>query len=90
MKKMKSNNRTSFEIYSKKSTILFEIHGKECRCSYCHGHRTKLHYGLNIPQNWYGWNAWYVVKFYPYIYIRWTNGWFENISLCWKKITLEK
>jgi hypothetical protein len=86
MKKTKSNNSSTVEIYS----VLFEMHNKECHCSYCHGRETKLHYGLNIPKHWNGCHAWYIVKFYPGFYIRWTNRWFKRVSQLWKKITFEK
>jgi hypothetical protein len=86
MKKTKSSHRVSLEI----STILFESHTEECRCSYCHGIYTKKHYGLNIPKHWWNWNAWYIIKIYPRLYIRWTNRWFLRVQSFWKKITFEK
>lgn len=39
-----------------------------------------LHYGLNIPGQWYAWNSWYVIKYWPGRYIRWTNHWFGWFS----------
>lgn len=53
-----------------------EKHKKKCTCSYCKGEH-KLHYGLNIPIDWKGWNSWYVIKMYPQVYFRWTNRWFK-------------
>ena len=55
-------------------TILFEKHEKKCTCSYCIGEH-KIHYGLNIPPDWSGWNSWYVIKLFPRRYFRWTNRW---------------
>jgi len=77
--------------------ILHEIHinGKDysnldkntvCTCSYCEG-RNKLHYGLNIPDHWKGWNSWYIIKYWDRRYIRWTNSWFKFI---FKNNTLKK
>ena len=64
--------------------ILHEVHKKgksswndnwiSCQCSYCGG-LGKLHYGLNIPKDWKATNSWWVIKYAPYRYIRWTNGW---------------
>jgi len=57
-------------------TILVEKHKNKCTCSYCKGEH-KLHYGLNIPINWQGWNSWYVIKISARRYFRWTNRWFK-------------
>ena len=54
--------------------IIKEKHQETCACSYCVG-KNKLHYGLNIPPDWAGWNSWYVFKFWERRYIRWTNRW---------------
>lgn len=52
-----------------------DIHAKGCNCSYCgDGHLKPMHYGLNIPPNWRGHNAWYVVKFGPRHYWRMAHG----------------
>ena len=53
-------------------TVLIDIHAKTCTCSYC---TWQMRYGLNVPQNWRAWNSWYVVKFGPRHYMRWTNTW---------------
>ncbi len=63
-------------IISKMTTVLMETHKIKCTCSYCTGKR-KLHYGLNIPPDWLGWNSWYVIKISPRKYFRWTNRWFK-------------
>lgn len=49
---------------------------KLCTCSYCKG-QYRLHYGLNIPKNWRGWNSWWVIKYGDGKYIRWTNSWLK-------------
>ena len=65
--------------------VLHEIHNKDkgttwnpswdtCQCSYCKGD-SKLHYGLNIPTQWKRPNSWWVIKYGPNRYIRWTNSW---------------
>ena len=59
-----------------KMRILTETHTEGCTCSYCTGEH-KIHYGLNIPPNWSGWNSWYIIKVFPRKYIRWTNRWFK-------------
>lgn len=41
-----------------------------CDCSYCDEY--KLHYGLNIPQDWNAWNSWYVIKLGKGQYLRFT------------------
>jgi len=64
--------------------ILFESHEIGCGCSYCRG-KHKLHYGLNIPPQWWGWNSWYVIKLWSRIYFRWTNRWFPRL----KKINMK-
>ena len=51
-----------------------ERHPKRCTCSYCVG-RDRLHYGLNIPPDWWAFNAWYIIKPWPRVYIRWTHPW---------------
>jgi hypothetical protein len=48
---------------------LIETHARICLCSYCHGDY-KLHYGLNIPDEWRAWNAWWVIKYGPKRYLR--------------------
>lgn len=61
--------------------MLHEIHTKDksdswndnwitCQCSYCIGN-TKLHYGLNIPEN-ISWTSWFVIKYWNNRYIRFT------------------
>lgn len=54
--------------------FLLEYHADGCTCSYCKG-KFKIHYGLNIPKNWKAKNSWYVIKFWPGWYLRWTNSW---------------
>ena len=71
---MKNNIIYRLCKYTKLSTILFEEHSLGCRCSYCCGDH-KLHYGLNIPNHWWGWNSWYVIKLWRGSYFRWTNSW---------------
>jgi len=44
--------------------------GLECSCSYCYG-SDKIHYGLNIPHD-KSWNSWWVIKFWPATYLRFT------------------
>ena len=63
---------------------MIEIHEKKCTCSYCYAQDfpfidmgKPLHYGLNIPPHWNGPTAWYVIKYGPRHYIRWTNHWFR-------------
>lgn len=51
----------------------------KCKCSYCHGNN-RLHYGLNIPDDWKAWNSWYVIKYWKGRYIRWTNSWLRKIK----------
>ena len=51
----------------------------ECECSYCKGD-SKLHYGLNIPKNWKSKTSWYVIKYGPYKYFRWTFNDFFNLN----------
>ena len=60
--------------------ILFEKHKKSCDCSYCKG-TVKLHYGLNIPKLWKVFNSWWVIKYAPYKYVRWTNSWIKMIKI---------
>jgi len=57
-------------------TTMLDIHKKECTCSYCKGQHG-FHYGLNIPIRWNECNSWYVIKFSPRVYFRWTNRWFK-------------
>lgn len=52
-------------------TILVEKHERDCTF----GDPGHIHYGLNIPPAWNKWNAWYVIKWAPRRYIRWTNSW---------------
>lgn len=54
-----------------------DIHRTACTCSYCRGDG-KLHYGLNIPADWSAWNAWWVIKYWPQRYLRWTNDWLRR------------
>ena len=57
-------------------TVLLERHEPSCNCSYCGNSYDKgLHFGLNVPADWWAHNAWYVVKFGPRRYFRWTNNW---------------
>ena len=72
--------RKRFSIF--RSTILIEWHTVKCTCSYCNSSydHKKLHYGLNIPKHWWGWNSWYVIKFLPRFYFRWTNAWLKHVS----------
>ncbi len=51
---------------------MVEVHEVCCTCSYCHW---QMHYGLNIPKRWKEWNSWFVIKFGPRHYVRWTNSW---------------
>lgn len=55
--------------------LLIEKHPEGCRCSYCgnNGYDVGLHYGLNIPPAWRKSNSWWVVKYGPGRYLRWTN-----------------
>jgi hypothetical protein len=57
--------------------ITIEAHDRSCTCSYCVGDH-RMHYGLNIPRAWKAWNSWWVIKFWPGWYIRWTNGWLRR------------
>jgi hypothetical protein len=59
------------EIHTKEHSNDWNIHEVECSCSYCSG-KNKLHYGLNIPEDWKAWNSWYVIKYWKNRYIRWT------------------
>lgn len=56
---------------------LKEIHTNNCDCSYCGNNNRKptINYGFNIPKNWKGHNAWYVIKYGKGKYIRWVNRW---------------
>jgi hypothetical protein len=72
--------------------ILFEVHKKgrsiwndswtKCQCSYCGGlgKKGRIHYGLNIPKRWGKVNSWWVIKYAPHRYIRWTNRWLLKIK----------
>jgi hypothetical protein len=58
--------------------IIVDVHDKQCACTYCCGkwaHGRKIRYGLNVPPAWKAWNSWYVIKFGPRHYFRWTNSW---------------
>lgn len=57
--------------------MIFERHRAACECSYCAGEH-RMHYGLNIPAAWKKWNAWYVIKFWPRTYFRWTNSFLQS------------
>jgi hypothetical protein len=48
---------------------LNEKHARICCCSYCVG-EYRLHYGLNIPEDWKAWNAWWVIKYGAHKYWR--------------------
>jgi len=50
-----------------------------CECSYCKGD-SKLHYGLNIPKAWRNPTSWFVIKYGPYKYIRFTRKDFFNLN----------
>lgn len=52
---------------------LNERHTKNCTCSYCKGD-AKLHYGLNIPRDWKAWNSWWIIKYWPRCYFRFTRA----------------
>lgn len=58
---------------------MLDIHEKQCNCSYCSGDN-KMHYGLNIPTAWRYWNSWWVVKFGPRHYFRWTNTFIKYLK----------
>jgi hypothetical protein len=61
--------------------ISLDIHDRNCNCSYCgNGHDKGLHYGLNIPPDWKAWNSWWVIKFWPKRYFRWTNSFLRSAS----------
>ena len=62
-----------------KFNLFVDRHVRSCRCSYCMG-KCRLHYGLNIPPAWRKWNAWYVIKFWPRSYLRWTNHWLRLLK----------
>jgi len=62
--------------------FILDTHAHECPCSYCVDYRHQpqrnpayCHFGLNIPQDWKSWNSWWVIKYWPNRYIRWTNPW---------------
>ena len=59
-----------FETHTKGKADIWDNNYTTCTCSYCKGN-TKLHYGLNIPKD-KSWNSWWVIKYAPYRYIRWT------------------
>lgn len=59
--------------------ITNEVHEQGCTCSYCDGDH-KLQYGLNIPKQRNAWNAWYVIKYGPRRYLRWTNSWLRRFA----------
>lgn len=58
-------------------SFLHEHHERGCTCSYCGGFgpgfRGRLNYGLNIPPAWRSPTAWWVVKYGPRRYLRWTR-----------------
>jgi hypothetical protein len=61
-----------------KMAVTVNVHEKKCGCSYCSdiwSRGRKMRYGLNIPPAWKEWNSWYVIKFGPRHYFRWTNSW---------------
>lgn len=60
-----------------------ETHSKSCNCTYCEG-VSRLHFGLNVPKDWKAWNSWYVVKYWPKHYIRWTHRFLRKV-LCQRK-----
>lgn len=68
-----------FERHIKGKGTTWNDSWKSCQCSYCEniGYGNKLHYGLNIPGDWKSWNSWWVIKIWPYTYIRWTNKWLK-------------
>jgi hypothetical protein len=69
-----------FERHIKGKASIWNDNWISCQCSYCtdsYNHR-KLHYGLNIPDDWKSWNSWWVIKILPYKYIRWTNSWLKK------------
>lgn len=80
------NDEPETNFFPKYFSILHEVHQKgkatwndkweTCQCSYCVG-SNKIHFGLNIPKDWTSWNSWYVIKYWPGRYIRWTNGWMK-------------
>ena len=53
-----------------------DVHARGCSCTYCTGNGIDkgLHYGLNIPPDWRAFNSWFVVKFWPGCYWRFTHG----------------
>lgn len=61
-----------------------DVHARGCTCSYCGGigHHKPIHYGLNIPPDWRSPVAWYVIKFWPGRYLRWTHGlrWLRRLT----------
>jgi hypothetical protein len=55
-------------------TILNELHETGCTCSYCDARimGKAMRYGMNIPPDWSSWNSWYVIKYAPRRYLRFT------------------
>lgn len=57
-------------------SILHERHQCGCTCSYCGGlgpgFGILIRYGLNIPRAWRSPTAWWVIKYAPRRYLRWT------------------
>lgn len=58
------------KLISEKRNFTCNSSPDPCKCSYCYGN-SKLYYGLNIPKN-KSWNSWWVIKFWPHIYLRFT------------------
>ncbi len=70
-----------FNFKLRGSWIILEKHIKYCHCSYCWALpllQSRIHYGLNIPRLWRAPNAWYVIKWGPGRYLRWTNSWLKR------------
>lgn len=57
---------------------MIDIHERGCGCSYCKG-KHRISYGLNIPKAWRQQGAWFVIKFGPRHFFRWTTRLFHKL-----------
>lgn len=73
--------------------ILKEVHVLECTCSYCgaHAYDTAMKFGLNIPEQWWAFNAWWVwrcpdLNNWSKVYLRCTPlSFIRTPQLWWRK-----